>query len=333
MTDVISFVFCRWDFFLASTDFLKHEIGATLKNLETLTKLFMRYPWPKRWLKLIVQRAISDEPPILRDLDSLMAVHAENLLPEDVFRVTVRYCAEYNWPILDSWLTCDHHEAIDHYLRSCPCAIFDTNSMKMTPLHIAVMKQDMKTVETICKVLRNMKESKDLIYIDRRDEFGNTALSYAILKASLPIIQALVRAGADSNRRDRVSTPLMDACYQGEETIIVYLMDCGADIAIRNSFDQSALESIMMGNSQRKHDLLQQLGCSASQTQLDQALLHAFNTSKEFCPTLVLCGADSQNVGLETEHFLSNLRTSEIVGCQPEPSEPVPNNSTWRVGT
>jgi hypothetical protein len=109
-------------------------------------------------------------------------------------------------------------------------------------------------------------------------------------------------------------------------------MDCGADIAIRNSFDQSALESIMMGNSQRKHDLLQQLGCSASQPQLDQALLHAFNTSKEFCPILVRCGADPQNVDLETEHFLSNLHTSELVGSQTEPSEPVQNNSTSCVG-
>jgi hypothetical protein len=58
----------------------------------------------------------------------------------------------------------------------------------------------------------------------------------------------------------------------------------------------------MLGESQKKHDLLQQLGCSASQPQLDQALLHAFNTSKEFCPILVRCGA-----ALETEHFLSNL--------------------------
>jgi hypothetical protein len=108
VADVVSFVFCRWDFFLASTDFLKHEIGPSLKNLETLTKLFMRYPWPKRWLQCIIQRAISDEPPILRDIDSLMAVHARNLLPEDVFRVTVRNCTEYNSPILDSWITCDH---------------------------------------------------------------------------------------------------------------------------------------------------------------------------------------------------------------------------------
>lgn len=197
-----------------------------------------------------------------------MAVHAGNRLPKDVFRVTVHNCAEHNSPILDSWITCGHHEATDHYLRSCPCAIFDTNGLKMTPLHIAAMKQDTKTVETICKVLQNMKESKESIYIDQHDKLHNTALSWAILKASLPIVQALVRAGADVNQRDAISTPLMDACYQGDETIIVYLMDCGADIAIRNSFHQSALEYIMIGNSQKEHDLLRQLGRSASQPQM-----------------------------------------------------------------
>jgi hypothetical protein len=179
MADVISFVFCRWDIFLASTDFLRHEIGPPLKNLETLTELFMRYPWPKSWLQCIIQRAISDEPPILRDIDSLMAVHTRNLLLEDVFRVTVRNCAECNWPILNSWLTCDHREAIDNYLRSSPWAIFDTDSVKMSPLHIAVMKQDTKIVETICRILQDTEESKRMIYIDQRDEFDNTALSYA----------------------------------------------------------------------------------------------------------------------------------------------------------
>jgi hypothetical protein len=332
VADVVSFVFCQWDLFLASTDFLKHEIGPSLKNLETLTKLFMRYPWPKRWLQCIIQRAISDEPLILRDIDTLMAVHAGNRLPEDVFRVTVHNCTEHNSPILDSRITCDHHEAIDHYLRSCQCAIFDTNGLKMTPLHIAAMKQDTKTVETICKVLQNMNESKESIYIDQRDKLNNTALSWAILKASLPIVQALVRAGADVNQRDAISTPLMDACYQGDETIIAYLMDCGADIAIRNSFHQSALEYIMIGDSQKKHDLLRQLGRSASQTQLNQALLHAFDTSKEFCPILVQCGADPRDVGLETEHYHSNLDTSELLDNQTEPFEPAPNNPTRRVG-
>jgi hypothetical protein len=124
----------------------------------------------------------------------------------------------------------------------------------------------------------------------------------------------------------------MDACYQGDEEIILYLMDCGADIAIRNSFGQSALEYIMIGKSRKKHDLLRQLGRSASQPQLNQALLHAFNTSKEFCPILVQCGADPRDVGLETEHYLSHLHTSELLDSQTEPSEPVPGNPTQRVG-
>jgi hypothetical protein len=250
--DLVSFVFCRWDFFLASTDFLKHEIRPSLTNLDTLTKLFMRYPWPKRWLLWINKHAISDETPILRDIDLLMAAHARKLLPNDLFRELIRYSAEHNWPILHSWLCCDCHEAVDYYLRGNPCAIFDTNSLEMTPLHIAVMMQDTTIVEKITRVLQDTEESQRLIYIDQRDEFRNTPLSYAISKASLPIVQALVSAGTDINHGDRFFTPLMDACFQGDEEVILYLMSTGADIAARNSFDSSALEYIMLGNCQKK---------------------------------------------------------------------------------
>jgi hypothetical protein len=62
--------------------------------------------------------------------------------------------------------------------------------MAMTSLHVAVLGQEMETVETIDIVLQDKEESQKLIKIDQLDKLGNTALSYAISTASTPIVRA-----------------------------------------------------------------------------------------------------------------------------------------------
>jgi ankyrin repeat protein len=120
----------------------------------------------------------------------------------------------------------------------------------------------MKIVETINIVLQDKEESQKLIYIDQLDELGNTALLYVISNSSTPIVYTLVRAGAEVNRRDRLGfTPLMDVCYRGDERVISCLIDYGADVAMRNTCDVSVLECIMMGESERKVDILRRLAC------------------------------------------------------------------------
>jgi hypothetical protein len=171
--------------------------------------------------------------------------------------------------------------------------------MAMTTLHVAVLRQDMEIVETIDIVLQDKEKSQKLIYIDQLDELGNTALSYAISTASTSIVHTLVRAGAEVNRRDRLGfTPLMDACYRGDERVISCLIDYGADVAMRNNCDVSALECIMMGESERKVEILRRLASFANRPQLNKSLSYAFNSSKEFCLILVQCGADPEHVGL-----------------------------------
>jgi hypothetical protein len=121
--DVGSFVFCRWDLFLSSVEFLKRTVGPSIRNLGGLITLFARHPWPKSWLQCIVQHAINSEPSILRDIDSLIAVNSRTNLSEDVFQEIVRGCTEYNWPIFYSMLNCRSYEAANQYLIHSPCAI------------------------------------------------------------------------------------------------------------------------------------------------------------------------------------------------------------------
>jgi hypothetical protein len=83
--DIGSFVFCRWDFFLSSVEFLKRIVGLILRNLAGLITLFARYSWPKSWLQYIIQYTIRSEQSILRDIDSLIVVNSTTKLSEDVF--------------------------------------------------------------------------------------------------------------------------------------------------------------------------------------------------------------------------------------------------------
>jgi ankyrin repeat protein len=55
----------------------------------------------------------------------------------------------------------------------------------------------------------------------------------------------------------------MDVCYRGDEKVISCLIDYGADVTMRNNFDVSALECIMMGESESKVDMLRRLACFA----------------------------------------------------------------------
>jgi ankyrin repeat protein len=119
------------------------------------------------------------------------------------------------------------------------------------------------------------QRKENLIYIDQRDEFDNYCTIVCIIKGFL------IPARADINRRDRFFTPLIYECCQGDEEINLYLLDCGAVVAVRNFFDLSALEFIKLENCQKKYDLLQRLGYSAGRPQLDTALLYAFNTAKD----------------------------------------------------
>ena len=69
-------------------------------------------------------------------------------------------------------------------------------------------------------------------------------LSYAIsLHSSLAIIQALIDAGADVNKKGVVGdwTPLMIASYYGYLQAVKLLLGAGADPFIENKYDENRI--------------------------------------------------------------------------------------------
>lgn len=271
--DLISFTFCRWDFFQASVGFFKGKIGPSIQNVDALVCLFNEKYWPKHWLQAIVQNSARSEQSILQDIDILIQLFETTGWPEKEFRDIVHLCASFKLPILHSCLDCGFHEVARLSLQRSARAIFDTNNLKMSTLHISILARATEIVNVLEVILRDMPESNRIEYVNQLDEVGHTALAYAITSSSIAFIDTLIRAGADVDRRDRLGyTSLMDACHLGRDKVIDCLVDYGADVTATNNFNQSILEHIMMGESQKKHAHLRRLCPRTSQEQLNRAL-------------------------------------------------------------
>lgn len=121
----------------------------------------------------------------------------------------------------------------------------------------------------------------------------------------------------------------MDACYRGVESVIFCLIDYGADVAMRNNCDLSALECIMMGESERKDDILMRLGCFTNKPQLNKAFFDAFNNYDNFCPILVKCGADPGHAGLSNKQSKKPMDVIEGRVGSPDETEPVGVPVAW----
>ncbi|KAJ5701403.1 hypothetical protein N7488_008951 [Penicillium malachiteum] len=282
LTDVISFTFCRWDFFLNSIGFLKEEIGPALRHLDALAALFNDNRWPKSWLLQILQHTLETSETILQDFDVFLAVFEETGEPANILRDVVRKCATCRLPTLHGCLSYKLYHMSSLYLQRNPSAVFQRACANMTVLHTATISGATYLLEVIAEILKDMPQSCRASYIDQVDEFGNTALTYALRAPTVQPIDILVRAGGDCNKRDALGfTLLMNACFHGSHQVVKYLVQCGADVTARNNFDHSALEQVMMGESSSKDELFHCLKPYLSQSQLNKALWNDWTNGKQ----------------------------------------------------
>ena len=67
------------------------------------------------------------------------------------------------------------------------------------------------------------------ININKKDKSGRTPLFYACLNGNEAVVKYLVEHGADVNKINKWDiTPLHNACIRGDETIVKYLVEHGA---------------------------------------------------------------------------------------------------------
>jgi hypothetical protein len=57
----------------------------------------------------------------------------------------------------------------------------------------------------------------------------------------------------------------------------------------------------MIGESEKKVDILMRLGCFTNKPQLNKAFVYASYNDDNFCPILVKCGADPGQSGLSNK--------------------------------
>ncbi|KAF4772005.1 hypothetical protein HAV15_011147 [Penicillium sp. str.  len=295
--DLVSFAFCRWDMFHALIGFLERKARPSPQGLGLLVTLFEEQ-WPRKWLRIIVPICARSEQPILRDLETLAELFEDNHWPKEQLRDIIIVSARRDQPTVHSCVELGFEEVACRYLRKSPHALFDTNILHMTALHISVLKRFQNIVQEIGSIAHNMREFDRVEFVNRHDDIQNTPLDYAITTSSSNIVDMLISAGARIDDTDRLGyTPLMNACHLGRDEIVHCLVDRGADIQATNNFNLSALEFIMIGESRAKKTLLQRICPHATQLQLNRALWLAINDKKEFVGILLKFGADGQYAG------------------------------------
>ncbi|XP_029396001.1 ankyrin repeat and SAM domain-containing protein 6 isoform X3 [Mus pahari] len=79
---------------------------------------------------------------------------------------------------------------------------------------------------------------------------GATPLMLAAVTGHLPLVQLLVERHADMDRQDSVHgwTALMQATYHGNKEIVKYLLNQGADVALRAKNGYTAFDLVMLLN-------------------------------------------------------------------------------------
>ncbi|KAJ5974896.1 hypothetical protein N7481_008603 [Penicillium waksmanii] len=314
LEDTISFAFSRWDFLLASLDFLKHKVGPTLRHLNFLAVLFNESRWPRSWLYKIVQSSLQCEQPILRDICILTGIFEDIDCPERIMRYIISTCAESNWPISHSCVLRGFKGIGGLYLQRSPHAIFDTDKLGMSILHVSILSRAPQVFNVVHRILKATPEPEQVDFVNKLDCMAHSALTYAISTCSVDMLDALILVGANINRRDRFGfTPLIEAGYFGYREIIDCLIRHGAVFTARDGVGHSILEHIMNGKAEMKQQLLEHISPFASQEQLDSALRYDFENTNGHTATLVKLGANPENVGLSAGDIQSNSSSSKAL--------------------
>ena len=91
-----------------------------------------------------------------------------------------------------------------------------------------------------------------------QDEYGYTALDWAVFSNHTEIVHKLLRKGADVKIQNRYHwTPLHAAAQEDNIDIMENLLQDGADASILNSKGQTALDVALMFNKERAAQLLE----------------------------------------------------------------------------
>lgn len=119
-----------------------------------------------------------------------------------------------------------HHHVVRFLIDETKADIEARNNVGDTPLQIAASTGHIRPIILL---------EKAGAAINARDSVGNTPLHRAVAKNHLKIIKRLIRHDKTLINAETMSgiTPLHRAAVQGNETVITYLLNAGADVTMR----------------------------------------------------------------------------------------------------
>jgi ankyrin repeat protein len=88
--------------------------------------------------------------------------------------------------------------------------------------------------------------------------YGNTPLCTAILKGDVETVKKFIEYGADVNEMSNGMTPLMFAARYNKVAIVKFLLEKGADKAVKDEKGNTAIKYAELSNSQDVLTLLKQ---------------------------------------------------------------------------
>lgn len=106
-------------------------------------------------------------------------------------------------------------------------------------------------------VIRELVAARDeetrVAYVNGKDKSGSTPLIHTVWPGHLQAMCALLELGADPNiQNNRMNTALHLSCEKGHETLIVILIEKGANADLKNAQGMLCYETIQ-DPDQRRH--------------------------------------------------------------------------------
>lgn len=118
----------------------------------------------------------------------------------------------------------------------------DNPSESFTLLHLASYFGILPLAENILLKNNLINKMKRLLYLNKTDDKGMTALHWAATYGHEAVMRLLLKKGADVQTKDKDGwTALHWAAEYGHEAVMRLLLEKGADIQIKDKYGQTAL--------------------------------------------------------------------------------------------
>ncbi|KAL8269745.1 hypothetical protein Esti_006344 [Eimeria stiedai] len=130
------------------------------------------------------------------------------------------------------------------------CKLLIEAQSDWTALHVVAAAGCLKAARVLLQCVSEPKKKQS--FIEAVNESGSRALHYAASKGHLPLVELLIREGADGNAKAFGNhTPLTRAVSAGKEEIVQYLLSVpGVDLQVRETKSGDNLLHIAV-NSER----------------------------------------------------------------------------------